>query len=299
MPLSLATPVRRHGELEAGVHDRRGDRIVAAAGAERRHRPFVVAPGEAERVGRDRGMPELRLALEGHDTASRITARLRGFEARGDGVGDEARRDRRAAVVQDGVELRRVEREIARHQRAHLRVAVLLDDEHAVVGAHEVGDRGARAGRRGCAARRHGCPASASSASASSMAARGRAVVDDADRRRRGRGFDDRPRRELARRLELERQPLHVVDVGRRVLGVAGVAVAAGAAGEIGAERRMRARQRAVGHAVAVDVLVAAELDELLELRSSSAPCRGRRPAARPTGTARSGASSCRCRGRA
>ena len=46
----LGDAVRRQVQLETGLHDRGADRIVAAAGAERRDRALVVATGEAERV---------------------------------------------------------------------------------------------------------------------------------------------------------------------------------------------------------------------------------------------------------
>src|SRR5690606_36532551 len=49
----LRRAMRRHVELEEGLHDRGRDRVVPAAGAERRHPAFVVADREAERVPRE------------------------------------------------------------------------------------------------------------------------------------------------------------------------------------------------------------------------------------------------------
>src|SRR5581483_5098895 len=67
----LGDAVRLQIELEAGLHDRGADRIVAAAGAQRRDRSLVVAPGVAERVGRQLRVVELGLGDEGHGTALR------------------------------------------------------------------------------------------------------------------------------------------------------------------------------------------------------------------------------------
>ena len=57
----LGDAVRRQIELEAGADDRGADRIMAAAGAQRGDRAFVVAPREAERVLRQFGMMQLGL----------------------------------------------------------------------------------------------------------------------------------------------------------------------------------------------------------------------------------------------
>src|SRR5262249_57806098 len=67
----LRYPVRRQVQLEERLDDRRADRVVAAARAQRRDRAFVVAMGEAERIHRQRGMMELRLDDVGHDTTLR------------------------------------------------------------------------------------------------------------------------------------------------------------------------------------------------------------------------------------
>ena len=58
--------MRRQIELEAGLDDRGADRIVAAAGAQRGNRAFIVAPGEAQLVGRQLRVMELRLGDVGH-----------------------------------------------------------------------------------------------------------------------------------------------------------------------------------------------------------------------------------------
>src|SRR3954467_12782138 len=60
--------------------------------------------------------------------------------AAGDLVGDEARRDRRAVVVHDRDQPRRVDRALVDQKRAQLPVAVLLDHEDLVVPENEVDD---------------------------------------------------------------------------------------------------------------------------------------------------------------
>ena len=55
MPLSLAIMCGGRRELPERVDDRGGDRVVAAAGAQRRHRALVVAHREAEVVLRAAG----------------------------------------------------------------------------------------------------------------------------------------------------------------------------------------------------------------------------------------------------
>src|SRR5262249_60950831 len=67
----LGDAVRRDVELEAGLDQGGGDRIVAAAGAQRRYRALVVAPRKAECVGRQRRMVEFGLDDLGHDTTLR------------------------------------------------------------------------------------------------------------------------------------------------------------------------------------------------------------------------------------
>src|SRR5690606_22632166 len=66
----LGDPVRLDVELEAGLDQRRGDRIVAASGAQGRHAALVVANGVAERVGRQRRVMRLGLFHPAHATWS-------------------------------------------------------------------------------------------------------------------------------------------------------------------------------------------------------------------------------------
>ena len=74
---NLRHPVRLDRELEARLDDRGGDRVVPAAGAQRRNLPLVVAMGEAERVFRQRGVMEFRFGDVGHDTTFRSGVTLR------------------------------------------------------------------------------------------------------------------------------------------------------------------------------------------------------------------------------
>ena len=89
---------------------------------------------------------------------------------------------------------------------------------------------------------------------------RGRAEIDHAVFGRLGGVGLQRPRHQVLCGLELAHQPLHVVGVDRAFLGIARVAVARGAAGEVGALGRVGAGIGAVGDAVAVDVEIAAEV---------------------------------------
>ena len=131
-------------------------------------------------------------------------------------------------------------------------------------------------------------PSSASSSWRFVHRGRGRSVVEDADPRRLcRRAFSSRTRQQAARGFELALEPLHVVDIGQAFLGVAGEAVAAGAAGEIGAAGRMDAGKRAIGNAVAVDIVVAAELRRLLQFVEGEHLAAVEACARRPTGTAR------------
>src|SRR5207248_7807349 len=58
--------VRLDGKAEEGLDQRGGDRVVAAAGAERADLALVVAPGEAELVLRQARVVELGLREVGH-----------------------------------------------------------------------------------------------------------------------------------------------------------------------------------------------------------------------------------------
>src|SRR5579863_6838056 len=62
------------------------------------------------------------------------------FEQGGNLVDDEARRDRRAVVMQHRHDARRIEIALSDEQRAALRVAVLLDEEDLLVLEHEIDD---------------------------------------------------------------------------------------------------------------------------------------------------------------
>src|SRR5262249_9784627 len=66
----LGHPVRLDIELETSLDDRPRDRVVAAAGAQRRYRALVVAVGVAERVLRQRGVMEFGLGDVGHGRES-------------------------------------------------------------------------------------------------------------------------------------------------------------------------------------------------------------------------------------
>src|SRR5215831_14572480 len=56
-----------------------------------------------------------------------------------DRAGDETRRDRRAVVMQDRYDPHRVDATLVYDQRAQLRVAVLLDQEHELMLGDEIG----------------------------------------------------------------------------------------------------------------------------------------------------------------
>ena len=64
---NLGHPMRLDRQFEAGLDDRGGDRIVAAAGAQRRDRALIVAVGIAELVLRQLGVMEFRLGEIGHE----------------------------------------------------------------------------------------------------------------------------------------------------------------------------------------------------------------------------------------
>ncbi len=126
MPRHLGHPVRRDVELEAGLDDRGGDRIVAAAGAQRGHAALVVAAGQAELVARRPRVGDLRLGDEGH-AASPCASQP------ADTPDHVVGADRHAVVVQDRMQLLRTRSALADEQLAQLGVAVLLDDEDLLV----------------------------------------------------------------------------------------------------------------------------------------------------------------------
>src|ERR1700751_2865328 len=71
--------MRLDGKLEAGFDDRGGDRIVAAAGAQRRDLAFVVAMGEAERVLLQARMMKFRFCDVGHGCTLRPSLVMAGL----------------------------------------------------------------------------------------------------------------------------------------------------------------------------------------------------------------------------
>jgi hypothetical protein len=85
---------------------------------------------------------EFRLGDVGHDTTLRSGVTLSCVEVVADRVGDEARGDRRAVVVQDRHQPHRIDAAFVDDQRAQLRVAVLLDHEDEVVVGDEARDAG-------------------------------------------------------------------------------------------------------------------------------------------------------------
>ena len=79
--------------------------------------------------------------------------------------------------------------------------------------------------------------------------------------------FDHRRRQGLPGRLELAGEPVEVLLPVLGPFAVARLLVVAGAAGEVGRQRVLGARDRAIADAVAVDVLVALELAQPLQVR--------------------------------
>ena len=63
----LRRAMRRDVELPQRLDERRGDRVVAAPGAQRRHRAFVLAPREPECVLGERGVANRGLGDRSHD----------------------------------------------------------------------------------------------------------------------------------------------------------------------------------------------------------------------------------------
>src|SRR3979411_1951067 len=73
---NLGDAMRLDRKLIAGFDDRRRNRIMAAAGAQRRDLALVIAVRIAEIVLRKAGMLEFRLGDIGHDTTLRSGVRL-------------------------------------------------------------------------------------------------------------------------------------------------------------------------------------------------------------------------------
>ena len=123
--------------------------------------------------------------------------------------------------MKDRGEVRRSELEIGAHEGAHLGVAVLLDDEHLIMVADELGDFGRE--RKGPDAQGVDMKAVARQQGLGLVhRRRGRSVVNDADASRLRRGLLHRTGQEATRGLKLAQQTLHIVDIGARFLGVAG-----------------------------------------------------------------------------
>src|SRR5712671_4228614 len=57
-------------QLKAGLNDGEGNRVMAAAGAERGDRPLIIAMGEAKLVHGNGGMAQFGLGDIGHSAAS-------------------------------------------------------------------------------------------------------------------------------------------------------------------------------------------------------------------------------------
>ncbi len=57
----LGDAMRRNRQLPERLHDGRGDRVVPASGAQRRHRPFVVAARETDLVALETGVNDRRV----------------------------------------------------------------------------------------------------------------------------------------------------------------------------------------------------------------------------------------------
>jgi hypothetical protein len=66
MPLIFATLCGGTSQLEERLNNSRRDRVVTAAGAQRRHSAFVVAHREAERVALEPLVHDLRLCDRRH-----------------------------------------------------------------------------------------------------------------------------------------------------------------------------------------------------------------------------------------
>src|SRR2546429_656266 len=77
----LGDAVRRHVELEERLDDRARDRVVPAARAQRRHRPFIVAVGVAELVLRKLGVVQSGLGEISHGATLRsgVTLNMASF----------------------------------------------------------------------------------------------------------------------------------------------------------------------------------------------------------------------------
>ena len=122
----LGHPVRRNRQLPERLDDRRGDRVVAAAGAERGDRAFVVAAGQPDRVLLQRRVVNLGLRDIGHAAFSSLAFTPRDHVMRA---------HREAAVVAHRLELLERHAGLELSRLRSCAVAVLLDDEVDLVRA--------------------------------------------------------------------------------------------------------------------------------------------------------------------
>src|SRR4051812_12288498 len=175
-----------------------------------------------------------------------------------DGVGDAARVDRQAIVVERTTQLAgNLHGKIHPEQRQHLRVPVLLDDVHPIVSRDERGDGvRKRIGAQPQVRRRDACLL-AELVAALEQRPVARAEGDQAHARSLD-AIDLGLRDEAFRRLELALEPVHVLHVVVGALTVLTAGVVAGSAGKV--RWRLGAGQRAIRDPVAVHILVAAPL---------------------------------------
>ncbi len=165
--------------------------------------------------------------------------------------------------MQDRDQPDRIDAVFVDDQRAKLGIAVLLDHIDEVV----IGEEACDAGMERESADPQAVelmPARFQQPDRLVHGRRGRAEIDHAVLGRLGGVGLQRPRHHVLGGLEFAHQPLHVVGIDRAFLGITRVAVARGAAGEVGALGRMGAGIGAVGDAVAVDVEIAAEIAAFL-----------------------------------
>ena len=167
--------------------------------------------------------------------------------------------------MQDGDDAGRVEVELVDHEAAQLGVAVLFDEEHALVRKHEL------AHRFGKRKRTHAQGVQMQVLGFQNMdglvhGRAGRAVVDGTEV-----GFlpgraQDRLRHQRLGRIELLQQAFHVVDVIRPALRIARIRITRSASGEVAALGRVGAGIGAIGNAVPINILVAAEIPARFQL---------------------------------
>ena len=141
MPDSFDDLLRIDAHLVERVDDALGDRVVAAAGAQRRLAALVDLRFEPDSVHFE-WCPAIVYSPPCHARADdrRCGRFLRHFEPflRQHVVGDAAGVDRQAVVVQHAAQLRLpLRRQLELHQLQQLRVAVLLDDVDALVRVDE------------------------------------------------------------------------------------------------------------------------------------------------------------------